>query len=71
MSSDKIASAIDGLISHLIPNNPNDSEEEAQEQHERHFELVKSIIRKYENSPASFYRHLTVAEIPTRPYLQM
>ena len=46
MAPDRIAGAIDSLINHLIPNNPNDSEDQAQEQHDRHFELVKSIIRK-------------------------
>lgn len=47
MASDKIASAIDGLINHLVPDNPNDSEDQAQEQHDRQFALVKSIILKY------------------------
>ncbi|XWW93445.1 hypothetical protein V2A60_001378 [Cordyceps javanica] len=53
MASDKIASAIDGLINHLIPSNPNDDEEQAQDQHDRQFELVKSIIRKHSNATVS------------------
>lgn len=46
MSSEKIANAIDGLVNHLIPIDPNDSEEQVQEQHERHFEFVKNSLRK-------------------------
>ncbi|KAJ3472944.1 hypothetical protein NLG97_g10616 [Lecanicillium saksenae] len=53
MASDKITGAIDSLINHLIPNNPDDSEEQAQEQRDRHFELVKSVIRKHSNSTIS------------------
>lgn len=48
MASDKITSAVDSLIDHLMPNNPDHSEEQAQEQHDRHFRLVKKIIQTYD-----------------------
>ncbi|OAQ97329.1 hypothetical protein LLEC1_01612 [Akanthomyces lecanii] len=53
MSSEKIANAIDGLVHHLIPIDPNDSEEQVQEQHDRHFEFVKNSLRKYSNATVS------------------
>ncbi|KAM3497412.1 hypothetical protein MY10362_009235 [Beauveria mimosiformis] len=53
MASDKIANAIDGLINHLVPDNPNDSEDQAQEQHDRQFALVKSIILNHANVTVS------------------
>lgn len=45
MAPDRITSAIDSLITHLIPGDPDESEQ-ARKQHDRHFELVKSMIRK-------------------------
>ncbi|OAA64818.1 Gamma tubulin complex protein 3 [Cordyceps fumosorosea ARSEF 2679] len=53
MASDRTATAIDSLINHLIPNNPSHDEDEAQDQHDGHFELVKSIIRKHSDVPVS------------------
>ena len=44
MAPDRITNAIDSLITHLVPSNPNDTEEVAQERHDTCFEIVKSII---------------------------
>ncbi|GJN76230.1 microtubule-nucleating Tub4p (gamma-tubulin) complex component [Purpureocillium lilacinum] len=44
MASDRISSVIDSLISHLVPNNPDDDEDAAQERHDACFDIVKSII---------------------------
>ncbi|RTE72331.1 hypothetical protein BHE90_013266 [Fusarium euwallaceae] len=49
MAPDRITNAIDSLITHLVPSNPNDTEEVAQERHDTCFEIVKSII----DSPSS------------------
>ncbi|RSM16872.1 hypothetical protein CDV31_004341 [Fusarium ambrosium] len=49
MAPDRITNAIDSLITHLVPSNPNDTEEAAQERHDTCFEIVKSII----DSPSS------------------
>ncbi|EGX90178.1 Gamma tubulin complex protein 3 [Cordyceps militaris CM01] len=53
MASDKIATAVDSLIDHLIPTNPDDDERQAQDQHDRCFDLVKSTIRKHSNATVS------------------
>ncbi|KAJ4309489.1 Microtubule-nucleating Tub4p (gamma-tubulin) complex component [Fusarium piperis] len=49
MAPDRITNAIDSLITHLVPTNPDDTEEVAQERHDTCFEIVKSII----DSPSS------------------
>ncbi|KAM5352297.1 hypothetical protein ACJ41O_005020 [Fusarium nematophilum] len=49
MAPDRITNAIDSLIAHLVPSNPSDTEEAAQERHDTCFELVRSII----DSPSS------------------
>ncbi|KAM0429318.1 hypothetical protein ACHAPT_006533 [Fusarium lateritium] len=49
MAPDRITNAIDSLITHLVPSDPNDTEEVAQERHDTCFEIVKSII----DSPSS------------------
>ncbi|TEA21929.1 Spindle pole body component alp6 [Colletotrichum sidae] len=45
----RIAGAVDSLIAHLIPNDPHEDEADAQERHDRCFELVKTIL----DGPAS------------------
>ncbi|GKU01606.1 spc97 spc98 family protein [Fusarium langsethiae] len=49
MAPDRITNAIDSLITHIVPSDPNDPDEVAQERHDTCFEIVKSII----DSPAS------------------
>ncbi|KAK7419884.1 Microtubule-nucleating Tub4p (gamma-tubulin) complex component [Neonectria punicea] len=49
MAPDRITNAIDSLITHIVPSDPNVSEDAAQERHDTCFELVKSII----DSPSS------------------
>ncbi|KAH7148809.1 Spc98 family-domain-containing protein [Dactylonectria macrodidyma] len=49
MAPDRITNAIDSLITHIVPSDPNASEEAVQERHDTCFELVKSIL----DSPAS------------------
>lgn len=44
MAPDRITNAIDSLITHIVPSDPNASEEAAQERHDTCFELVKSIL---------------------------
>jgi gamma-tubulin complex component 3 len=41
-----ISNAIDSLITHLVPINPNDDEQTAQERHDDSFELVRNIIEQ-------------------------
>ncbi|KAL7767778.1 hypothetical protein ACKLNR_002079 [Fusarium oxysporum f. sp. zingiberi] len=49
MAPDRITNAIDSLITHIVPSDPNDPEDVAQERHDTCFEIVKSII----DSPVS------------------
>ncbi|KAK0726957.1 Spc98 family-domain-containing protein [Lasiosphaeria miniovina] len=54
MSNDRghrVASAIDSLITHLLPANPDDDDQVAQDKHDACFELVRSIIER-PSSPA-------------------
>lgn len=44
MAPDRITTAIDSLITHLIPTDPQEDEIAAQERHDTCFELVKTII---------------------------
>jgi hypothetical protein len=43
----RIDTAIDSLISHIIPADPLEDEEVAQERHDACFELVKTILDRY------------------------
>lgn len=45
----RISNAIDSLIAHLVPGDPNDDDQAAQERHDSCWELVRSIIE----NPAS------------------
>ncbi|KAM0557228.1 hypothetical protein ACHAPJ_005492 [Fusarium lateritium] len=49
MAPDRITNAIDSLITHIVPTDPNEPEQVAQERHDTCFEIVKSII----DSPTS------------------
>ncbi|KAH6899663.1 Spc98 family-domain-containing protein [Thelonectria olida] len=49
MAPDRITNAIDSLIAHIVPTDPNDTDEAAQQRHDTCFELVKSIL----DSPSS------------------
>lgn len=40
----RISNAIDSLISHIVPTDPDDDDESAQERHNNCFELVKTIL---------------------------
>ncbi|KAM7188309.1 spindle pole body component alp6 [Rhypophila sp. PSN 637] len=56
MSQDRnhrISNAIDSLINHLIPSNPRDDEQTAQERHDACFQIVKSIIDEPPNPSIS------------------
>lgn len=46
MAPDRITSAIDSLITNLVPNDPNQGEDAAQEQHDRCFEMVKETLER-------------------------
>lgn len=46
MAPDRITNAIDSLIAHVVPKQPNDTEEAAQERHDTCFELVKSVLER-------------------------
>jgi gamma-tubulin complex component 3 len=46
MAPDRITNAIDSLITHIIPADPEEDERAAQERHDTCFELVKTIIEK-------------------------
>lgn len=43
---DRVADAVDRLITHLIPSDPNEDEEAAQERHDYCFELVKGVLER-------------------------
>lgn len=47
MPPDRIINAIDNLVSHLIPRDPQDDDEAAQERHDSCFELAKTLIDRY------------------------
>ncbi|KAM7223342.1 Spc97/Spc98 family protein [Rhypophila decipiens] len=56
MSQDRnhrISNAIDSLINHLIPSNPRDDEQTAQDRHDACFQIVKSIIDEPPNPSIS------------------
>ena len=49
MSNDRghrISNAIDSLISHLVPANPYEDEQTAQERHDACFEAVREIFER-------------------------
>lgn len=46
MAPDRIANAIDSLITHLIPINPHEDEDAAQQRHDNCFEFVKTLIER-------------------------
>ncbi|MBE3048326.1 hypothetical protein IMZ48_38645 [Candidatus Bathyarchaeota archaeon] len=43
---DRVADAVDRLIAHMIPADPHEDEEAAQEKHDYCFELVKSVLER-------------------------
>lgn len=43
---DRVADAVERLITHLIPANPREDEGTVQERHDYCFELVKSVLEK-------------------------
>lgn len=47
MAPDRVTNAIDSLISHIIPTDPEDDEAATQDRHNTCFELVKTILDKY------------------------
>lgn len=47
MAPDRITNAIDSLITHIVPSDPNDPDEVAQERHDTCFEIVRSIIDRF------------------------
>lgn len=46
MAPDRITTAIDSLIANLVPNDPNQGEDAAQEQHDRCFQMVKETLER-------------------------
>lgn len=42
----RIASAVDSLIQHIVPKDPKEDADTAQERHDNCFELVESIINE-------------------------
>jgi gamma-tubulin complex component 3 len=49
-NSNKLVDAVDRLITHIVPTNPKEDEETAQERHDNCFELVKNILERYGHS---------------------
>jgi len=49
-NSNKLVDAVDRLITHIVPTNPKEDEEAAQERHDNCFELVKNILERYAHS---------------------
>lgn len=45
-SEERIRAAIDSLISHLVPHNPNEDEESANERLDSTVELVTTILKE-------------------------
>ena len=50
----RIGNAIDSLIAHVVPSNPYEAEEDAQERHDATFDLVRELIDKYATPLDSF-----------------
>jgi len=46
MPPDRINTAINSLIAHIVPGDPDEDEEEAQERHDLCYELVQSILNE-------------------------
>lgn len=44
MAPDRIATAIDSLIAHVIPSKPGESDDAAQQRHDACFDIVRSIV---------------------------
>lgn len=44
MAPDRVSNAIDNLISHLIPRDPDEDDAAAQQRHDTCFELARTII---------------------------
>lgn len=51
----RISAAIDSLITHLVPSDPNDDDETAQARHDACFELVRSVFER--SAPISTLHH--------------
>lgn len=47
MAPDRISNAIESLITHLVPAGEDESEEAAQEHHDRCFDLARSVLERY------------------------
>ena len=43
----RIYNAIDSLIAHIVPTDPEEADDAAQERHDNCFELVKTILDRY------------------------
>merc|ERR1712000_101168 len=50
MPPDRISNAIDNLVAHIVPRDPAQDDQAAQQHHDTCFELAKSLI---DNNPAS------------------
>ena len=50
---DRVADAVDRLIAHLIPSDPNEDAGAAQQRHDYCFELVKSVLERCAGPRAS------------------
>ena len=44
MAPDRVSNAIDNLISHIVPRDPEEDDDVAQQRHDTCFELAKTII---------------------------
>lgn len=42
----RVSTAVEGLITHLVPGNANDDEQAAQARHDACFELVRDILER-------------------------
>jgi gamma-tubulin complex component 3 len=61
----RIASAVNGLITHLIPTDPNESPERTRQRQEDCFELVLSILNRFVSSSSTIHpmaRHACLPE---------
>lgn len=56
----RIASAVDSLITHVVPSDPEEDEAVAQERYDSCFELVSGIINGFVLSP---FPPFTVAQL--------
>lgn len=47
MAPDRVANALDNLISHIVPRDPDEDDESAQMRHDARFDQAMAVLQRY------------------------